>query len=1103
MNESHVPNPTPNQTEQPTAMNVSAVDAPDIVTVADTVTDNLIDTVADTDIGNESTEASDEKVFALAGGTTFHAETLSISNPLVDENDSSVAISVDFPGDSILEAIGTVGVGSVDLPVPETSFHPPNDNLICTGASRAASVAAADTSTTSTTTPTSFSTPLTSNKTTTDSLFRTPNASISGTLTATSKPELLSVPLDSLHYIASFLTPSEFNDGFCLINKTSHIHCREIIRRVKLHAFKCASEVVSAWKVGQWEDARELAALYVSAGVPIYSRCLGHSFHTLNWRMKIEATEFRTVATAVAASQNEQQSESDDMVTGNKASLSSKNGDEFFGTARSESRATDQLDKDLTYLEEKCLFWSRRMLSSSSRSSSRSSSGNRNHSPTPNQRHRQRDHMGEEVNRRSTSPPQLRTTLAVTPTDVASRQRIPLIIHRHLLDRHTLGEASVNDQDGRMIAPMVVLSADFFHPSARINIKPKPTVDNNVPYTIAEDLEAIDSAISENPSLLEGPSFVAATNNDDLQPPPIAHSVSFQSSDLASMDHPASKPKSLLPSSVDLEVYSSSIASSLESLENGIEIRRHLRSRFGTYQCRLETFLVKGDAYGYDECILDFWDEFFPQSAGIHYFDLQSPVPRLSSMAQFLTKPCPKAIGVVQCEIERIKRSARGNGVKFKGHLFPTYEYRLFIRNRSLLAANVSQDGTIEVQPDLVRRDTVLMVAKNRGRKHTEPGDATPTFSTNTKKGSNNYYLYLPQQMDVDDHFNQCNEHLTEPSHLEPNGASRYPTTTSDKNASKVLGRLQSNFIGTEFQIYTPHLRKPTPRHIADKSLLVKTQPVCSDDDEVVNDSEVSSDNTRRAASRFGRFRRTTGSTANLGQGENSNGGSVGNLFVSDRPKVKRVLSAPETPEHSRRQPRINRRAIANDAMLSPQATMHEEEDGAITYTANLLGSRPRIMDVCIPRVTVEGIPGVDWKRFLEACSDAEDGRMLSCFRQLQQRRENQEPNNLGPNDGDADDTGSGAGDEETDFGLMGLQNRPPWWNVELGSFVLNFGGRVSVASVKNFQLCERSNQDLIMLQFGRIQGRHSFTMDFQHPLTAVQAFSIAISSLQSKLSFG
>eukprot|EP00957_Ditylum_brightwellii_P046133 3500200-Ditylum_brightwellii.AAC.1 len=96
-----------------------------------------------------------------------------------------------------------------------------------------------------------------------------------------------------------------------------------------------------------------------------------------------------------------------------------------------------------------------------------------------------------------------------------------------------------------------------------------------------------------------------------------------------------------------------------------------------------------------------------------------------------------------------------------------------------------------------------------------------------------------------------------------------------------------------------------------------------------------------------------------------------------------------------------------------------------------------------------------------------------------------------------------GTSNNMEDYGLLALQNRPPWWNIELGAFVLNFGGRVSVASVKNFQLCDRHDHDYIMLQFGRIQGRHSFTMDFQYPLTAVQAFAIAISSLQSKISFG
>ena len=222
---------------------------------------------------------------------------------------------------------------------------------------------------------------------------------------------------------------------------------------------------------------------------------------------------------------------------------------------------------------------------------------------------------------------------------------------------------------------------------------------------------------------------------------------------------------------------------------------------------------------------------------------------------------------------------------------------------------------------------------------------------------------------------------------------------------------------------------------------------------------------------------------------------------------------------------------------------MFEDEAGVITYTANLLGSRPRIMDVCVPKVSSDGTVGLEWKQYVESCSTGDDDnnnnnnsvddgcRMLSCFRQIQHRRDNAPPEqappqqqqppppiginhnnnhhapvtvNNGAVEGDGDNGNTNNVSVDNDFGLLALQNRPPWWNAELGSFVLNFGGRVSVASVKNFQLCIRTNPDDIMLQFGRIHGgRHSFTMDYSHPLTAVQAFSIAISSLQSKISFG
>ena len=44
----------------------------------------------------------------------------------------------------------------------------------------------------------------------------------------------------------------------------------QVIRRVLWHGFRCATQVVAAWQAGQHADARELAALYISSGVPIY-----------------------------------------------------------------------------------------------------------------------------------------------------------------------------------------------------------------------------------------------------------------------------------------------------------------------------------------------------------------------------------------------------------------------------------------------------------------------------------------------------------------------------------------------------------------------------------------------------------------------------------------------------------------------------------------------------------------------------------------------------------------------------------------------------------------------------------------------------------------
>lgn len=87
------------------------------------------------------------------------------------------------------------------------------------------------------------------------------------------------------------------------------------------------------------------------------------------------------------------------------------------------------------------------------------------------------------------------------------------------------------------------------------------------------------------------------------------------------------------------------------------------------------------------------------------------------------------------------------------------------------------------------------------------------------------------------------------------------------------------------------------------------------------------------------------------------------------------------------------------------------------------------------------------------------------------------------------------------------LMNTAPWWHEKHRFWCLNFRGRVTVASVKNFQLLLAADQPSgnvssaegkkVILQFGKI-GADTFTMDYQYPLSAFQAFAICLSSLGS-----
>lgn len=81
------------------------------------------------------------------------------------------------------------------------------------------------------------------------------------------------------------------------------------------------------------------------------------------------------------------------------------------------------------------------------------------------------------------------------------------------------------------------------------------------------------------------------------------------------------------------------------------------------------------------------------------------------------------------------------------------------------------------------------------------------------------------------------------------------------------------------------------------------------------------------------------------------------------------------------------------------------------------------------------------------------------------------------------------------------LQNKAPHWNEGLRCWCLNFRGRVKLASVKNFQLVRADDPaERVVMQFGKAE-QDAFILDFNPTvLTALQAFSIVLSTFDSKL---
>ena len=93
------------------------------------------------------------------------------------------------------------------------------------------------------------------------------------------------------------------------------------------------------------------------------------------------------------------------------------------------------------------------------------------------------------------------------------------------------------------------------------------------------------------------------------------------------------------------------------------------------------------------------------------------------------------------------------------------------------------------------------------------------------------------------------------------------------------------------------------------------------------------------------------------------------------------------------------------------------------------------------------------------------------------------------------------------------MHNKAPLWNEGSQVYQLDFGGRVTQESAKNFQIEFSGKQVGVMftttgqilifcskvMQFGRID-ENAYTLDFQYPLTALQAFSVALANVTQRL---
>mmetsp|Transcript_3172 Transcript_3172/g.7434 ORF Transcript_3172/g.7434 Transcript_3172/m.7434 type:complete len:276 (-) Transcript_3172:286-1113(-) len=85
--------------------------------------------------------------------------------------------------------------------------------------------------------------------------------------------------------------------------------------------------------------------------------------------------------------------------------------------------------------------------------------------------------------------------------------------------------------------------------------------------------------------------------------------------------------------------------------------------------------------------------------------------------------------------------------------------------------------------------------------------------------------------------------------------------------------------------------------------------------------------------------------------------------------------------------------------------------------------------------------------------------------------------------------------DEQAGTTASTLITRLPSWNEQVQSLVLDFTGRKVLPSAKNFQLAPSDKAEVVSCQYAKIKD-DVFALDFRFPLTVIQAFGIALTTI-------